>query len=102
MELGLKLMAIVSSNFADAEGESFDDMVYESNGADLGVALIDFKSPDASRIIDGRVLIAFDRFVVFVLEGQELNINLNMMARNLFLIPDCVDFAESRAAWQSA
>ena len=84
MKLGLKLMAIVSSKFA--EGESFDDMVYEGNGAGLGVALIDSKSPDARFIVDGRVLAKLDRFAVFVLECQKLNINLNLMTRNLLLI----------------
>ena len=41
MELGLKLVTVIGSDFADAEGESFDDMVYEGNGVGLVVTLID-------------------------------------------------------------
>ena len=99
---GLKLMAIVSSNVADAEGESCDAMVDEGNGVGLGVTLIDFKSSDARCIVAGRGLVTLDRFVVFVLEGQKLNINLNVMARNLLLISDGMDFAQPGSSRQSA
>ena len=102
MKVGLKFMAIFSSNFADAEGKSSDDMVYESNGVGLGVALIDFKSHDARCIVDGRVLVTLDRFVVFVLECQKLNNNLNLMTRNLLLISDGMDFAQPGSSRQSA
>ena len=86
MEFSLELMPVVCSDFTNAEGELFNDMVDEGDSAGLGMALIDFEGPDAGGIVDGCVLISFDRFVVFALESQELNINLNLMPRNLFLV----------------
>ena len=102
MKLGLKLVTVVGSDFADAEGESFDDMVYEGNGVGLVVTFKDFEGSDARCIVDGRVLITLDRFVVFALESQELNVNLNLMARNLLLISDGMDFAQPGSSRQSA
>jgi hypothetical protein len=101
MELCLELMAIVGSHFSNAKGELFDDVVDERDSAGLIVALIDFESSDARCIVDGGVLVTFDRFVVFVLERQELNVNLNLMARNLLLVPDRMNFAKPGAARQA-
>ena len=60
----------------------------------LGVALIDFESPDTGCIVDGRVLVSLDGLVVFVLESQKLNIDLNVMTKNLLLVPDSMDFTQ--------
>ena len=102
VELGLKLVAIIGSHFFDAERELGDDIVDEGDGIGLIVALIDFESPDAGCIVNGGVLITLDRFVIFVREGQELNIDLDLVAGDLFLIPDGVNFAQPRSAWQLA
>ena len=102
VERRLKLVTVVSSDFANAEGELFDDMVDEGDSTGLGVTFVDFEGPDAGGIIDSRVLIAFDGLVVFAKESQELNINLNLMTRHLFLVTLGVDFAESCAARQPA
>ena len=102
MELGLELMPIVGSHFADTEGELFDDMVDERDSAGLRVGLIDFEGPDAGGIIDVCVLISFDGFVVFALESQKLNINLDLLTRYLFLVRLGVDFAQFCAARQPA
>ena len=65
MELGLKLVTVIGSHFADAEGELFDDVVDESDGTGLCIALIDFEGPDAGGIVDGGILVALDRLLVF-------------------------------------
>ena len=95
-------MAIVGANFFNAEGELGYHVVDEGDRAGLVVALIDFEGPDTRGIIDGRVLVTLDGLIVFVFEGQELDINLNLVARNLLLIPDGMDFAQPGATWQPA
>ena len=102
MELGLKLVTVIGSDFADAEGELFDDVVDERDGTGLGMALIDFEGPDAGGIVDGGILVALDGLLVFILEGQKLNINLNLMPRNLFLVTLGVNLAQPGAARQPA
>ena len=62
------------------------------------MTLIDFEGPDARCIINSGVLITLDALLVFVFECQKLNVNLNLMARNLLLVPDGVDFAKPSAA----
>ena len=101
MELGLKLMAIFGSNFTDTERKLFDDVVDEGNGVGLVVTPIDFEGPDTGSIINGSVLVTLDGFVVFALESQELNVNLNLMARNLLLVPDRMNFAKPGSARQA-
>ena len=45
-------------------------------------------------------MVTFDRFFVFALESQELNINLDLMTGHLFLVTLGVDFAQPCAARQ--
>ena len=84
---GLKLATVIGSDFTDAEGKIFNDIVHEKDGTDLGMALVDFEGADAGSNIKSCVLISFDRFVVFALECQELKINLDLLARHLLLMP---------------
>ncbi len=79
MELGLKLMPIIGSNFFDTKRELGDDVVDEGNGVDLIVTLIDLEGPDAGCIINGSVLVTLDRLVVFALEYQEFNIDVRLV-----------------------
>jgi hypothetical protein len=102
VELCLELMTVIGSDLTNAERELFDDMVDEGDSASLGVALIDFEGSDAGGIVDGRVLITLDRFFVFALKSQELNINLDLMARHLLLVSLGVNFAQPGAARKSA
>lgn len=95
MELGLELVPIIGSNFFDAEGELGDDIVDEGVGICLIMALIDFEGSNASSIINGGILVACDRHVVFAFECQKLHIKLNLMTRNLFLVPYGVNFAKA-------
>jgi hypothetical protein len=62
------------------------------------VAVVDLERSDAGRIINGGVLVALDRLAVFSLKGQELDVDLDLMARNLLLISLGVDFADTCAA----
>ena len=102
VELGPKLVAIVGSDFANAEWKLFNDIVDEVDGAGLVVALIDLEGSDAGGVINSCVLITLDRFVAFALERQELNINLDVMTRHLFLVTLGVDLAQPCAPWKPA
>ena len=102
MKLGLKLVTTVSSNLTNVEWELGNDVVDERNGADLIVTLIDFERSDAGGIINSSVLVTLDWLVVFAIECQELYFDLDLVARNLFLVSDSVDFAQPDAPWQRA
>ena len=56
VELGLELMAIVGSDFLDAERELFDDVIDEVDGVGLCVFVVDFEGPDAGCVVDGSIL----------------------------------------------
>ena len=45
VEFGLELMAIVGSDFADAERELVDDVIDEVDGIGLVMALVDLEGP---------------------------------------------------------
>ena len=81
--LGLEFVPIIRPHLLDAEREALDDVVDEQNGIDLGVTVVDFKRPDAGGIVDGGVLAAFDRLAVFSSEDQELDVDLDLVARSL-------------------
>jgi hypothetical protein len=53
----------------------------------LGVLLVDLQGADAGRVIDSRVLEAARLLSVRLLEVEKFDINLNVMARDLLLIP---------------
>ena len=93
VELGLKLFTVIGSNFTNTERKLFVDVVDEGNGVGLVVTLMDFDGSDARWMVDGRVLVTLDRLIVCVFECQKLNINLNLMTRNLLSISDGMDFA---------
>lgn len=61
-------------------------MVDEVDGIDLVVSAVDLEGPDAGCVIDCSVLVAFDDAAVFAFEYQELDVDLDVMARDLFLI----------------
>jgi hypothetical protein len=101
VELGLEFVPVISSNSFDAEGEFADDVIDEGDGVGLIVPLKDFEGPDASGIINGGVLVALDRLVVFVIECQELDISLDLTARNLTLTSDGMNFAQPGPSWKA-
>ena len=86
MEHGLELMAIVGPHLANPEGESGNDVVDEGDRIGLGVLVVDLERSDAGVIINGGVLVALDRFAVFSLKGQELDVDLDLVTGNLLPI----------------
>ena len=98
MELGLELMAIVGPHLADPEGEPGNDVVDEGDRIGLGVPVVDLERPDAGRIINGGILIAFDRFAVLSLKDQELDVDLDLVPGDLLLIALGMDLTNPRAA----
>ena len=58
--------------------------------------------PTGTGIVDNPGLVAFDGFSVFVLEFQELDVDLDLVARHLLLISLGVDLADTCAARQPA
>ena len=68
------------------KGELLDDVFDEVDGIGLVVTAVDFKSPDAGCIIDCGVLVALDDVASFAFEDEELDVDLDMMTRDLFLV----------------
>lgn len=64
VELGLELMPVARPHFADTEWGALDDVIEEVDGIGLGVPAVDLEGPDTCGVIDGGVLIAFDRLSV--------------------------------------
>lgn len=83
---GLKLMAVIGPYGVNAEGESFYHMVDELDGSFLVMTLVDLQSSNPRRIIDSRVLEPMNLLTLWLLERQELNINLDMTSRYLLLV----------------
>lgn len=101
MEFGLELVAIVSSNFANAERKLLNDMINEVDRVCLRVFVVDLQSPDTCRIVDCCVLEPAHALAAFSFKGQELDVYLDVMSWNLFLITFGVKFPHARASGQS-
>src|SRR5271169_2263018 len=95
MELGLEFVAIISSHLSDSKGELSDDVVDKSDRVGLSMTIVDLQRADTGRIIDGRVLVTPDGFAAFPLEGQELDVDLDLVARNLLFVAFGVDFSDA-------
>ena len=100
VELGLELVPIVRPHFPNSEWEAFDDVVDEQDGIYLGVPVVDFEGPDAGGVVNGGVLVAFDRLPVFSTEDQELDVDLDLMPRHFLLVTGRVDLAQPRPSWE--
>lgn len=98
MELGLELMPVIGSYFADSERKLFDHVVDKIDGICLGLPLIDLEGSDAGRIVDGGELEAADLLTAFSFEGQKLDVHLDVVAGDLFVIALGVDLAHPGAA----
>lgn len=101
MEFCLEFMAIVSSNFANTERKLLNDVVNEVDRVCLRVFVVDLKCPDTCCIVDCCVLEPADHLAAFPLKGQELDVYLDVMARNLFLISLSVKLSHACASGQS-
>ena len=98
VELGLELMAIVRPDLAEAERKLFDDVIREIDGVGLGVLFLDLQGANARCIIDGCVLETTYLLTFFTDESQKLNIHLNVMTRDLFLIALGMNLAHAGTA----
>jgi hypothetical protein len=56
MEFRLELMAVIGSDFLNAERKGCNDMIHEIDGIGLVVTFVDLQGTDSFRIINGRVL----------------------------------------------
>src|SRR5450631_3355678 len=102
MELGLELMPIVGSDFFDAERKFLDDVIDEINGVRLRMLVVDFERSNARRVVDSRILKTADILAAFIREGEEFDIHLDVMTRDLFAVTYRVHFAHPRSARQPA
>jgi hypothetical protein len=93
VELSLEIMAVVGSYLANAERELFDDVVNEVDRIGLGVLVVDLEGAYARCVVNSGVLKVAHRPAAFPFERQELNVNLDMVARNLLIAAFRVHFA---------
>jgi len=91
----------LSPNLTNAEWELLDNMVHEVYGVGLRVLFIDFQSSHSCSIINCGVLKAAHLFSLFTFESQELDVHLDVVPRNLFLIALCVDLSSASATRKS-
>ena len=74
----------------------------KSDGIGLVVAAVDLQSPNAGCVIDCGVLVALDDAATFSLEDEELDVDLDMMTRDLFLVTLGVNGSRSGFARKTA
>lgn len=95
VELGLELMTIVCAYLLDTEGELFDDVVNEVDGAGLRVALVNFQGAHPRGVVNRCILVALDLLTLFPFEDQELDVHLDVMTRHLLIVALGVHFPQS-------
>ena len=98
VEFRLELMAVVGSDFPDAEREILDDVVDKVDGAGLSVFLVDLERTNTRGVIDSSELKRANFLTVFSFESQELKVQLNVVVWNLFVVALRVDLAQARTA----
>ena len=76
----------------------FDDVVDKVDGIGLSVTFVDFQSPYPGSIINGRILKTANLLATITYECQELDVHLDMVARDLFIVTFGVDLAYTSAA----
>lgn len=101
MDFRQEFMAIVSSNFANAEKKLVNDMIDEVDRVCLRVFVVDLECPDKCRIVDCGVLEPTHLLAAFPFKGQKFDVYLDVMTRYLFLIPFGVQFTHPRTSGQA-
>jgi len=91
VELGLELMTPISTNSIDAKGELLDYIINGVNGVFLIMTFINLQSPDAGGIIYSCTLKTTDFAAFCCLQTEKLDINLDMVTKNLLSIATCED-----------
>ena len=84
VEPGLEPVPVVGLDRMDSEREPVDHVTNEINGAGSVVFFIYFQCPDTCAVVNGRVPVPFYLFHFRGVEGQELDIYLGMVSRDLF------------------
>ncbi len=87
MKFGLEFVTVVCADGVQAKRELLDHVVDEPDGVFLCMSGINFQGPDAGCIVNRCVLVTLQLKAAFINKSQKLNINLNVMTRDLFLIP---------------
>ena len=98
VKFGLELMAIVGSDFLDAEGELLDDVVDTIDRVGLRMLLVDFQGTNPCGVIDGSILETTNHFALFSNECQELDVHLDVMPWNLLIVALRMNFAHAGPA----
>ena len=96
MEFGLEFVTVIGSDLTNTEREFGDHCVNKVHCVGLCMTIIDLERSNAGRVINSSILIALYRLTVFSFKFQELDIDLYLMARNLFLIAPCMHFSKPR------
>ena len=100
MELSLPLMPAVCANRVDTEGDFLNYVVGEIDRTLLVVLLIYLQSSDSGCVINCCELIAADPSVIVCLQGQELDIDLDVVAGNSFGVATSVNGSAAYLARQ--
>ena len=101
VEFCLEFMAVIRPDLADPKWELLNNVVHEVYGVGLHVLFIDFQSTHTCSIIDCGVLEAADLLALFAFESQELDVHLDVVPWNLFLIALCVYLSSASATRKS-
>ena len=76
-------------------------MINKVDRAGLSVFLVDFECSNTRCIIDGSELETTNFLTVIALKHQELNVHLDMMAWNPFVVAFRMNFSQASAARQT-
>ena len=71
VELGLELVAVIGSNFTNAEWELVNDVIDKVDRVCLSMFFIDFECSNTSGVINGGILEAASLLTLFSNESQE-------------------------------
>jgi hypothetical protein len=91
VEQCLELMTSIGSNRVDAERELLYHVIDKINSVFLCMLPVDLESPDASGIVDCRVLKTTDLFPCGRFKREELHVHLDLMPGDSFRVPTCVN-----------
>ena len=98
VKLSLELVPIVGADFLDQKRELLDDMINEVDRVSLRVFKEDSECPEPRRVVDRRILEASNFLTLLSNGSQELNIHLDMVTRDLFVVALGVNLTEAGSA----
>ena len=101
VEQSLKFMSSIGTYLLNTEPECVDDMIDKVIGIFLGMSRVNLQRPNPCCIIDGRVFIAFELSTILSFEHQKLNIHLDVVTWNLFIVTFGVDLSPPRTPGQT-